>query len=152
MMKQEKCRRAFTLVEIMIVVMIMGVLLAVATPQFVRANLKARELRLKADLKAVRDALEVAYEDVGTYPMPWDLDKAVPGTLGGWYGTTVGVGWGYYSFTLSQWKGPYLKKYPTANPINGAQYSWNSTPSYVAHAFYWESSTTSSEGTPYNTW
>jgi prepilin-type N-terminal cleavage/methylation domain-containing protein len=153
MSKRVQKKRGFTLVEVMVVVMILSILLSVATPQFVRANLKAREAQLKADLKVVRDALENAANDIGTYPNPADLDNTVPDTLSGWYGEFQGnVGWSQRTFTLSQWKGPYIKKFPTANPINGAPYMWDAGPLYATHAFHCTVNATSTEGSNYRSW
>jgi prepilin-type N-terminal cleavage/methylation domain-containing protein len=146
-------RKGFTLVEVMVVVMIISMLLSVATPQFVRANLKAREARLKADLKAVRDAQEIAFNDIGLYPWPWQLDKAVLTDLTGFPGG-LAQGQSWYSQTIDtgKWKGPYLKKYPSANPINGVAYSYDSNPTDVTDVFFAPVNATSTEGTNYRTW
>jgi prepilin-type N-terminal cleavage/methylation domain-containing protein len=49
-------RRAFTLVEVMIIILIIGILLAIAVPQFRKVRGEARLARVKADLKAINDA------------------------------------------------------------------------------------------------
>lgn len=53
-----RTRRGFTLVEIMIVVVIIGVLLAVAVPNFVRARQSSRAKSCVANLKSINGAME----------------------------------------------------------------------------------------------
>ncbi len=51
-----KTRRAFTLVEIMIVVLIIGILLAIAVPNFVKARETSRTNACIANLKQIEAA------------------------------------------------------------------------------------------------
>jgi len=60
--------RAFTLIELLIVVAIIGVLAAIAVPNFLNAQLRAKIARAEADLKAVRTAFEMYRLDNNTYP------------------------------------------------------------------------------------
>ena len=52
-------RRAFTLVEIMIVVLIIGILLAMAIPNFVRARETSRAKSCQSNLKQINGAKEL---------------------------------------------------------------------------------------------
>ena len=63
-------RRGFTLVEIMIVVLIIGILLAIAIPNFVRARNTSRGKACQANLKQVDSATEQYLMDnrSTTYP------------------------------------------------------------------------------------
>jgi prepilin-type N-terminal cleavage/methylation domain-containing protein len=54
----KKARKAFTLVEIMIVVLIIGILLAIAVPNFVRARAASRQKTCISNLKAIASATE----------------------------------------------------------------------------------------------
>src|SRR5262245_10119770 len=49
-----QCRRAFTLIEILIVIVILGILAAIVIPQFSNASHVARENTLKDDLRYLR--------------------------------------------------------------------------------------------------
>lgn len=56
-------KRAFTLVELMIVVVIIGILAAVAIPKFSDMVEKSKEGATKGQLTALRGALQVYYSD-----------------------------------------------------------------------------------------
>lgn len=62
-------RKAFTLVELMIVVAIIGILAAIALPKFSSLVDKSKEGYTKGALAAIRTALSVYYADTeGRYP------------------------------------------------------------------------------------
>ncbi len=79
--RQVRRRRAFTLVEILIVVAIMGILLAVAVPQFQRAGNRSRARSCQASLKQIAGAKERWAMDGGRGPTdtPNMSDLAGPG-------------------------------------------------------------------------
>lgn len=58
----------FTLVEILVVVVILGILVTMAQPRVLSAVVSAREAVLRQDLFVLRDALDQHYADTGKYP------------------------------------------------------------------------------------
>lgn len=60
--------QGFTLIELLIVVAIIGILAAIAVPNFLNAQIKARVARVQSDIKAIATAQEMYYLDNNTYP------------------------------------------------------------------------------------
>jgi prepilin-type N-terminal cleavage/methylation domain-containing protein len=64
-----KNARAFTLIELLIVVAIIAILAAIAVPNFLEAQVRAKVARAKNDLRVVTTGLEAYYVDENKYPM-----------------------------------------------------------------------------------
>jgi type II secretion system protein G len=60
-------RSAFTLIELLIVVAIIGILAAIAVPNFLNARTRAQIARVEGDLKAISTAHEMYKIDTGKY-------------------------------------------------------------------------------------
>jgi type IV pilus assembly protein PilA len=67
MKKFHNRKGGFTLIELMIVVAIIGILAAIAIPNFLRFQLKAKSSEGKTNLAAIRTAEESFYSEFGEY-------------------------------------------------------------------------------------
>ncbi len=67
MKKLHTRRGGFTLIELMIVVAIIGILAAIAIPNFLRFQLKAKSSEGKTNLAAIRTAEESYFAEYGAY-------------------------------------------------------------------------------------
>lgn len=63
---------AFTLIELLIVVAIIGVLAAIAIPNFLSAQTRAKVARAQADLRTLAQAVEIYTTDCNRYPLAAD--------------------------------------------------------------------------------
>src|SRR5215212_9742446 len=90
-------KRGFTLVEILIVVIILGILAAIVIPQFTNASQDARKSSLVSQLQTIRSQLELyKLQHRDTYPTStglaagtWDWSKMTTKTNDD--GTTTGT-------------------------------------------------------------
>lgn len=62
-------KKGFTLLELMIVIVILGVLAALISGNFITSLQKGRDAQRKADLEHIQRALELYYEDKKAYPI-----------------------------------------------------------------------------------
>jgi general secretion pathway protein G len=144
-MHAHKGNRGFTLVEILIVVVILGILAAIVIPQFSNASVSAKSSSLQSMLQTIRGQLEMfQLQHNGNYPTldgTWAIFINKSGTSE--TGPGAGTGTTY---------GPYMQQ-PPQNPfvpvaVNTAvNASWNGTtlPSTSASAetygWYYQAST-----------
>lgn len=96
-------KKSFTLIEIMLVLIIIGILASVVVPRLAGRAERARKIAAKADIEAnIASALDLYEMDVGKYPE--SLTGLLENDSGG-----------------DNWKGPYIKKMPK-DPWNNAYY------------------------------
>jgi len=62
--------RAFTLIELLIVVAIIAILAAIAVPNFLEAQTRSKVSRVKADMRTQVTAVESYFVDHNQYPFP----------------------------------------------------------------------------------
>jgi general secretion pathway protein G len=109
-----KAQKGFTLVEILIVVVILGILAAIVIPQFTDASTEAKESRLLSDLQSVRSQIEL-YKIQHNDQMPgagtagFEDAMTMYTDVAGALAAVQAPGDGVY--------GPYLQQIPT-NPWN----------------------------------
>lgn len=60
--------KGFTLVELLIVIVIIGILATIGIASFSSSQMKSRDTQRKANLKQIANALEIYYNDKGQYP------------------------------------------------------------------------------------
>jgi general secretion pathway protein G len=105
-----KARSGFTLVEILIVVIILGILAAIVIPQFTDASTQARVSSLKSNLQTMRSQIELYKIQHNDTPPTFASFVAQMTGYTDSAGTTVAQG-------TSGVLGPYLQSIPT-NPFN----------------------------------
>lgn len=64
--------KAFTLVELLVVISILGVLATIGLVVFGSAQIRGRDTERKSDLKQIASALEIYYNDYESYPAGLD--------------------------------------------------------------------------------
>ena len=88
-------KKAFTLIELMLVVIIIGVLSAMVVPRLAGRSEQARIQAAKTDVNSsIPLALDLYEMDLGRYPELLDYLRTLPGS------------------DAQSWRGPYLKKKP----------------------------------------
>lgn len=104
--------RAFTLIEILVVVVLLGILAAIAMPQFARSFTDSLEKTTQMDLYRIRSQLSLYKEQHATYPSLANFEDQLT-LASNVAGNTAAIG--TPGFPL----GPYVMRLPV-NPMTGA--------------------------------
>jgi prepilin-type N-terminal cleavage/methylation domain-containing protein len=122
--RKMKVEKGFTLVEILIVVVILGILAAIVIPQFTGASTEAKESSLVSDLQTIRSQVElfkIQHNDI----LPGEILNA-DGTITPATAVTFVNAmclktdqYGNVGITAAHRFGPYMKKIPV-NPFSNA--------------------------------
>ena len=103
MARRARARRGtagFTLIEMMVVMVIIGLLMALVGPRFIRQEEKAKARAARAQIELLGTALDTFRLDTGRYPSTQEGLAALA----------------QRPFGLDRWDGPYLKKSLPADP------------------------------------
>ena len=121
---QQTHNRAFTLVEVLIVVIVLGILAAIVVPQFSTASDDANLSALRTNLQTIRAQIELyKIQHNGSYPALASFTAQMTA------GTTV-------TGTVGTDFGPYLLSIPT-NPFSGVNtVTSTATPAITLGWFY----------------
>jgi type IV pilus assembly protein PilA len=90
MLRKLRNRKGFTLVELMIVVAIIGILAAIAIPNFLNFRLKAKTSEAKSNLGAIRSTEVAYYAEWSTWV---GAETLIPATPTGRVGNDIKVPW-----------------------------------------------------------
>ncbi|MGH7243436.1 MAG: type II secretion system protein [Phycisphaerales bacterium] len=128
----QQSRRAFSLLELVIVVVILGILAAIAVPRMSRSATAAADNAVMADLAVIRNALDLFQtEHGGSYPALTDVTNALTqySDIGGTtFSATKNTGTGIIY-------GPYVRVVP---PLSvGANKGKNTFVGTLGGAFGW---------------
>lgn len=107
-------RRGFTLIELLIVVVIIGILAAIAIPKFQNTKGKANAASLKSDLRNLATAQEAYFYDNSTYATDVSLLS---------YSNSPGVVLSIIDATASGWSA--MATHPASFPLTCALFQGN---------------------------
>src|SRR5687768_18540749 len=105
--------RAFTLVEMLLVLVILAVLAAIVIPKFSGRSQQAKETAAKSQIASIEMALDAFEVDTGFYPSGNNGLNALldpPNNAPNWKGPYLKKG-----IPLDPWGNPYAYSYPGRN-------------------------------------
>lgn len=105
-----RSERAFSLIELVIVVSVLTLLAAVVTPQVNRIVIKSKVSRIETEMKTIKTAVNTLFADLTVFPAEASVNTD-PGLQ-----AASQVPDEY----TTAWLGPYLDRWPTAHPWGGS--------------------------------
>lgn len=116
-MQRKQLRKAFTLIELLLVMVILVVLAAVVVPKFTGRSEQARVAAATTDVNNLDNAIELFEQDAGRYPSN-DEQLGVlvnqPQNARAWHGPYIKKG-----VPVDPWGNPYIYRYPGTQNPNG---------------------------------
>lgn len=107
-------QKAFTLIELMLVVIIIGILSAMVVPRLTGRSEEAKRSVAKTDIESnISLALDLYEMDNGTYPNSLDDLKTKPTEADNWKGPYI------KKKAIDPWGRPYVYKFPAAHNPEG---------------------------------
>ena len=97
--KRRSVAPGFTLIELMVVILIIGLLATIVVQNLRSATDKAKRVKAQADIAQIKSGLDRYYLDVGSYP---STDQGLNALVSAPSGGNV----------PHDWQGPYLEKIP----------------------------------------
>ena len=128
-----RAKRGFTLVEILIVVVILGILAAIVVPQFTQASTEAKQNSLRSNLQSIRSQIQlykVQHNDVNPTLANFVAQMT---ECSDYLGVCTGDKQRDMTLTPPAEFGPYLERIPP-NPFTGMNTLAASTAAAVAAA------------------
>ena len=125
-------RKAFTLVELLVVISIMAILTIVTVSQFRTARKRANDVARKGDLNAVAKALQLYFADYGVMP-----DDKVDGVVTGMIViNNKSIEWDDEFKDASTTPYTYMIKLPFENTIGWPQYCYKTDTAKKKYALF----------------
>jgi general secretion pathway protein G len=112
--RKEHSEAGFTLVELLVVLGILSLLVAIATPQVIKYLGRAKVDTARIQIKDLSTSLDLFQLDVGRYPTQQEGLEALvanPGALPSWHGPYVKS----MTVPLDPWGHPYQYRFPGSN-------------------------------------
>jgi general secretion pathway protein G len=109
-MQTKRLRNAFTLIELLLVMVILVVLAAVVVPKFAGRSEQARIAAATTDVSAIDQAMEIFEQDAGRYPTNDEGLGALvtqPANVRAWHGPYIKKG-----VPVDPWGNAYVYRYP----------------------------------------
>lgn len=116
----KQATHGFTLIEVLVVMVIIGILVSILLPNVVGLRNRARDNRIKSELSQLKTALQMYYSDFQKFPEAGtDANSGL--MMGCGDDGTEACGWGgRFSVTVDGQEKIYMEQLPQVNAAGGA--------------------------------